>query len=184
MIKTSRLHIRKLGYRDCDDYYEIFGNPDIAKYDDFEPIEPGETRSNIERIIRSYEQQGNDQEFAVEHRGERKVIGVLAILIEDETLFLGFHFNGRYHGQGLATEAVAAFIPWLAKNWDLPIKAVTDPANRPSIKLLGKLGFQLEKKIVRRDKSRVVRELQYELPKALAVATPVPRPPRFRRGKI
>ena len=181
MIKTSRILVRKLGYRDCDDYFEIFGNPAIAKYDDFDPIAPEDARSNIARIIKNYNHPANEQEFAVESREDKKVIGVLAILIEVDALFIGFHFNQKYHGRGLALETVAAFIPWVTKTYNLPIRAITDPANKASIKLLGKLGFHLEKKIVRRDQSRVVRELQYELGKPVTAIVEEQRAPRLRQ---
>lgn len=170
MIKTARLTIRKLGYADCRDYYEIFGNPTIARYDDFDPISEGETRANIEQIIDHYRRNSPDLEFAVEWRDERKVVGVLALLIENDTVFIGFHFNEAYQGRGFATEAVTAFIPWLQKTYALPIKAVTDPQNQASIRLLGKLGFHLERKVVRRDGARVVRELRFELPKPTVAA--------------
>lgn len=181
MIKTSRLTIRKLGYADCSDYYQIFGNPAISRYDDFVPIEEGEAHANIERIIDHYNQNANELEFAVEYRDEKKVIGVLALLIEDDTVYIGFHFNEAYHGRGLATEAVVAFLPWLRKTYHLPVKAVTDPANQASIRVLGKLGFHLEDKIVRRDGSRVIRELQFALHKPVVAVARARTTKRLKR---
>ncbi len=181
MIKTNRLTIRKLGFADCRDYYEIFGNPNISRYDDFDPIREGESRANIERIIDHYNKNASELEFAVEYREEQKVIGVLALLIEDGTVYIGFHFNEAYHGRGLATEAVIAFLPWLHKTYHLPIKAVTDPANQSSIRVLGKLGFHLEEKIVRRAGSSVIRELRFALARPVAAVARARTARRLKR---
>lgn len=174
MIKTHRLTIRRLDLSDCDDYFEIFGNPAIARYDDFDPITAAETRANIELIIDRYHRNDNDLEFGVELRDEKKVVGVLALLLEADAVYIGFHFNERYQGRGLASEAVAAFLPWLQKTYPLPVKAVTDPDNHASMRVLEKMGFRLEKRVTKREGSRVVRELQFELARPGAAARPRP----------
>lgn len=140
-IKTERLFIRRFVLSDSKDYYEIFGNPAIAKYDDFSPITENEAEHDIEKIINAYRDETSEElEFAVEYTAEKKVTGVIH-LEKKESFFIGYHFNEKYHGRGMAFESVSAFIDYLEANYGRKIKAIVDPANTPSIKLLGKLSF-------------------------------------------
>jgi len=46
------------------------------------------------------------------------------------------------HGQGLASEAVAAGLAWGLGQWgDAPVVCIIDPDNAPSLKLARKMGF-------------------------------------------
>ena len=154
-IKTKRVLIRKLVKKDAEDYFQIFGNPAIAKYDDFSPITREEADKDIDDIIKTDCRNSKEKEFAVELQAEKKIIGVLFLKIENSYISIGYHFNEKYHGKGLATEAVKAFIDYLEKKYSKEIRAIVDPLNEQSIKLLKKLSFVFikEKKTKKEDKS-------------------------------
>jgi [ribosomal protein S5]-alanine N-acetyltransferase len=142
-LETERLIIRPVTPEDTADYFEIFGNPHIARYDDFPlTMNVEDAKNDIIRILSNYQSQTGDQEYAVQLRESGKVIGVLAYRIKESFAYIGYHFNESYHGHGFATEAMFAFLPWLIENEPYGIHAAVDPKNQPSIKVLDKLGFR------------------------------------------
>ncbi|MCL2481682.1 MAG: GNAT family N-acetyltransferase [Spirochaetaceae bacterium] len=162
-IKTERVLIRNLVKSDAEDYFQIFGNPVIAKYDDFSPITREEADENINDIIIAYCNNGHEKEFGVELQAENKIIGVLYLKEEDSYFSTGYHFNEEYHGKGFATEAVKAFIDYLEKNYSKEIRAIVDPLNERSIELLKKLSFIfLEEKKTKKEDNTIMIEYIYK----------------------
>lgn len=157
-IKTERILIRNLEKNDAESYFQIFGNPAIAKYDDFSPITREEADENIDDITEAYCNNGYEKEFGAELKSEKKIIGVLYLKEEDNYFSIGYHFNEHYHGKGFATETVKAFIGYLEKNYSKEIRAIVDPLNEHSIKLLKNLSFVFfeEKKTKKEDNSTMV----------------------------
>ena len=157
-LKTDRVLIRKLLKSDAEDYFQIFGNPLIAKYDDFAPITREAADESIDNIIKAYSNNGQEKEFGVEFQSEKKIIGVLYLKEEENYVSVGYHFNETYHGKGFALEAVKAFTDNLKKNQSKEIRAIVDPLNKQSIKLLKKLSFIFieEKKTEREDKTIMI----------------------------
>ncbi len=140
-VKTNRLIIRKLNKDDSNDYFEIFGSNFISRYDDYEPIKPEEADENIAEILEKYEENADEQEYAVEEPNSHRMIGVLYIHIEDDSISIGYHFNQQFHGKGYALETLQTWIPMLKNCFGKQIKALVHPDNEPSKRLLAKLGF-------------------------------------------
>lgn len=155
-IPTERLLIRNITTSDRTAYFKIFGNPNIALYDDFLPITEDDAVQNITDIIANYEANHHEQEFAVALIPDNTAIGILYMRHEMARILIGYHFNESYQGKGYAIEAVKAFINWINDNYDAKIEALVDYQNLPSIKLLQKTGFQFQ--IANND------ELVFELP--------------------
>jgi len=139
--ETSRTFIRRFTLADDQDYFAIFGNPAICRYEDFPPITREEARRDLQEILDHYDTNFGEWEFAVELKAELKVVGVLCYSLRQGAAFIGFHFNQQYQGKGYALEATRAFLSWLAAE-RVPVAACVDPANRSSIRLLEKLGFR------------------------------------------
>jgi len=59
----------------------------------------------------------------------------------------GFAFLEDYHGQGYAFEASEANLAYAENHGIQQLLAITLPTNLPSLRLLGKLGFEREKMI-------------------------------------
>lgn len=164
-IETERLLIRSIVREDETDYFEIFGNPAISKYDDFLPCDPAEAKADIIRILTNYALNSTEQEYAVELKNAHKVIGVLSFHLKDGFTYIGYHFNESYHGKGYATESLWGFLPWLIDTLHLEIRAVVDPENEASIHVLEKLGFQFFKSQQEGSKTKPVKhELVFRLP--------------------
>lgn len=143
---TDRLVIRRFIFDDRQDYFEIFGNPTISKYDDFDPINLSEAEENILEILKWYENGSAEQSFAIELPGISKTIGCLYHKVKKNAdLYIGYHFNESFHGKGYAHESVSAYVYWLLEQTKGKIFAISDPENISSIKLLNKIGFEFVK---------------------------------------
>jgi len=97
--------------------------------------------------IASYQRHGFGL-YLVELKDGKVPIGMCGVL-ERESLpdpDLGFAFLPEYWGQGYAFEAASAVLKEARDTFKLTrILAITNPDNDASIKLLAKLGFQLER---------------------------------------
>ena len=140
-LTTKRLYIRPLDTKDVADYFEIFGNPAISRYDDFAPITLEEAASGMAATIQNYQNPNQDQELAVVETSSGKTIGILYFNPTQEPPTIGYHFNESRHGQGYASEALTAWVTWLEKNGYKTLKALVHPQNKASIRVLEKLGF-------------------------------------------
>ena len=143
MITTERTIIRK--FKESDSY-DLFEYLSLAETYTFEPgklILLEEAKSIC--LCRS---NGNTF-FAVELKQENKVIGHFSLAqIEPEyvkTYEIGFIFNPKYQGIGLATESGLAFLDYVFKHFDIhKVVANTNPENTKSMKLLERVGIRKE----------------------------------------
>jgi [ribosomal protein S5]-alanine N-acetyltransferase len=175
LTSTFRLRLRKFTPQDARDYFQIFSNPNICKFDDFEPISLDRARSDVDRIVADYAASdygidGAEHEYAVELKSRRKVIGVLYARREQGAVYVGYHFNERFHGKGYALEAMTAFTFWLHKNTGREILAVTDTRNERSINLLLNMGFEFVRTVTKRTDEQQVDEFLYRYVGALRLS--------------
>lgn len=141
MIITPRLKIRRLQLDDSNDYYSIFGDSDIAMYDDYALVTPEEAKSTISEYIKTYDKNPKEIEYGVELTGHAEIIGIINLNRENKKLYIGFHFKKFFHGKGYAYEALEA----VAKHLGGKLFAKVDPENIRSIALLEKVGFRYVK---------------------------------------
>lgn len=161
LTSTFRLCLRKFTPQDTRDYFQIFSNPNICKFDDFEPVSLDKARMDVDKIVANYAAEATENEYAVELKSRRKVIGVLFAKQEEGSIYVGYHFNEKFHGKGYALEAMTAFIFWLHKNTGREILAVTDTRNERSINLLLNIGFEFVQTITKIIDGRQVNEFLY-----------------------
>jgi len=138
MIITPRLKIRRLQLDDSNDYYSIFSDADIARYDDYTLVTPEEAKILISEYIKTYDKNPEEIEYGVELTGHNEIIGIINLTREDKQRYIGFHFKKSFHGKGYAYEALEAVI----KHLRVKLFAKVDPENNRSIALLEKVGFQ------------------------------------------
>ena len=73
-------------------------------------------------------------------------IGICVDAREPTHAEIGFSLNARWQGQGLATEGVDAARRFVSRHGGVTrLAGITDTRNRPSISLLERLGFRLER---------------------------------------
>lgn len=143
LIETQRLQIRPIATSDRDAYLEIFGDPDIAAYDDFEAFDEESVDRELARAAGAHARGEPELEYAVVRAEDDCLVGVVTTRQEGQALYIGYHFNARHQGFGYATEAVSGMIGYLRGSQRRAIRLKVHPDNARSLRLAAKLGFQL-----------------------------------------
>ena len=113
-IRTPRLLLREFTVADESDVHEYASDDAVARYTDWGPNTPAQTRDRINGYLEQQLRWPRDEvSLAVELRGERKVIGTIRLSINDKlarTADFGFVVNRRYWNKGFASEAARAVL--------------------------------------------------------------------------
>lgn len=137
-LETERLILRNYMQKDLEDVYAYFSNPEVAKYEDFNPM----SKSEVKELINEWEKK--DSRLVVELKSQHKVIGSIGYFVdEDGDYSLDFDFNPAYGKKGYATEAGKSLLDYLVHI--LEAKKVfgdCDICNVNSWRLLERLGFK------------------------------------------
>ena len=136
MLKTERLVLRRPVESDLDALHEIMSDAETMRYWSTPPHPDLETtRRFLAYMISAPPETGED--FVLERDG--RVIGKLGAWRLPE---VGFILSRRCWGQGLATEALRAFIAHAFSGRAAHLVADVDPRNVASLALLSRLGFE------------------------------------------
>ena len=147
-IRTERLTLRLLTEADVDDVFVYQSDPEITRYDLYEPRTRDEVAEKISRWSKAITL-GNDDDFiqfAIDLDGH--VIGELYFTIKrskDQLGEIGWTINPAHQRQGYATEAARAVLDLAFRTIGLHrVMADLDPRNDASIALCERLGMRLE----------------------------------------
>lgn len=140
IIESDDLVIRNIESSDAEEYFEIFSHPEVARFDDFNPITREDLPGEMKRI-ESYRPDSSFIELAVAVKDSNKMMGVLTLERKRRYYYLGYHFNPAYHGKGFATRAVMALIASMSDKERHSLRLVSDPDNSASIALARRVGF-------------------------------------------
>jgi len=135
----EKLDIRPLEISDREDYFAIFSNPEVTKYDDFDPVSIEELDEVMQRAIMS--PQTPEVQYGVILESENRLIGVLTVHKKRKYLYLGYHFNPRFHRKGYATRAMQQLMGGLSRLELIHARLLIHPENLASIALAQRLGF-------------------------------------------
>jgi RimJ/RimL family protein N-acetyltransferase len=149
-LETERLRLRAWRKDDRQKYFNILQEP--AVFHHFGPVPMGmeECCRRLMAAVGGWQLNGFGG-WAVERKHDGKLIGTTAVFTAWRGLDpefgddpeMGWIFATEAHGQGLAGEACRAVIDWVEAHLEpTPLWAIIAPANTPSIKLAGKLGFE------------------------------------------
>lgn len=135
-LRTSRLLLRRAGAEDLEEMHAVLSDPRATAYWSTPPHESlDETGKWLASMIESSAQESED--FIIVHAGE--VVGKFGAWRLPE---FGFILRPDLWGRGLASEAMAAFLPHVFARPDVGfLKADVDPRNRASLALLKRHGF-------------------------------------------
>lgn len=146
ILTTDRLTIRRLRATDATAVADYKNDPDIARHQGWPLPYPIETvMADITAdAARPWPCPGDGMNIAIEHAGE--VIGDLYVAWDEAgtVVTVGYTLAPRHHGNGYATEAVAALVDDLFATGVTCVTASVDPANAASIGVLARVGFRLE----------------------------------------
>lgn len=148
-LNTDRLVLRKFVAGDAAFILELLNQPSFIQFIGDKGVRTLDDAKNYIATgpIASYQRHGFGL-YLVELKDGKVPIGMCGVL-KRESLpdpDLGFAFLPEYWGQGYAFEAASAVLKEARDTFKLTrILAITNPDNDASIKLLAKLGFQLER---------------------------------------
>ena len=146
ILETERLKVRWFNSNDTEFIIELLNSSDWIKF-------IGDRNVKTEDQARKYLESGPLKSYAdngfglslVELKDEAIPIGMCGILKREhlDNADIGFAFLPEFIGKGLAFEAAKATIIYAGNTLQLPeILAITLPDNKPSIKLLEKIGMK------------------------------------------
>lgn len=115
-LKSERLTIRELEYKDEVDIFELLSNPNVTKYLGFETYNEKEQAHLL--IEKARYQYLNKEIFylGIENNSNSKIIGYIGLSRFDLTLTtcqVVYGLNEDYWGKGLMVEALKLFIDYL-----------------------------------------------------------------------
>ena len=151
VLQTERLLLSRLSYDDREFIFELVNEPSFKKHigdKDVNSLEDAD-RYLREGPIGHYESFGYGL-FLVSLKDTEAPTGICGLIQREEfdDPDIGFAFLGRHREQGYANESSRAVLAHGFETLDLRrIIAIADPDNKPSIKLLEKLGFAYEKDV-------------------------------------
>ena len=143
-IETDRLLIREFTLDMAEDVHLNSLDEDNRRFvpdEVFETIE--EARETIDFLIRQYDGNTGPFVYPVFLRDSLKNIGYLQLIPIDEGWEIGYHIAKACTGRGYASEAVAAFLPVMAKQHSLSeIHGICLAENNASVRVMEKCGFE------------------------------------------
>ncbi len=148
-IETSRLILRPFESRDAEAAFVWFGDPVVMR---FAPTGPDTSLEQTKARLTNYQEHQATHGFSkwiILDRSLGCAIGDSGLLELREYgwIDLGFRLVQPYWGKGLATEAASAWIHAAFHDLHLDrLTALVHPENCPSIRILEKLGFHLERR--------------------------------------
>jgi RimJ/RimL family protein N-acetyltransferase len=147
-VTTERLLLRRLAVSDLDAFHAYRNDPEIARYQSWD----GMTRRAAASFLRGQAKArlgvpGRWCQIGIDLSGE--LIGDIGICIrkDERSAEVGFSLARAHQGRGYAWEAMVEVVGMLHLPTIERIEAVTDTRNLPSIRLLRRLGFTLERTV-------------------------------------
>ena len=148
MIETERLRLRRWREADLPAFAAMNADPMVRRYFSCQ-LTREESDASVSRFIRMYALDGYGF-MATELRANSEFIGLLGIQRMSFVLpgrstpavEIGWRFNEKSWGKGLATEGARACLDLAFGQFRLPeVVAFTTPANLPSRRVMEKLGM-------------------------------------------
>jgi RimJ/RimL family protein N-acetyltransferase len=163
-IETERLILRGWRKDDFQPYHALIQHPDVYRHFGPDPMGLEECWRRVTAAVGGWQLNGFGT-WAVERKADGKLIGNVGLFTAWRDLEpefgdepeMGWIMAAETHGQGLAFEACRATLGWAHANLDpITIWAIIAPANRPSMKLAERLGFERVHETLYRDDPTVV----------------------------
>jgi RimJ/RimL family protein N-acetyltransferase len=147
-IVTDRLILRDLGPADAEVMMQYRSEPDVSRFQSWEPSSVEQLRSYFEKLARmDPDTPGAWYQLGIALRSSGELIGDCGIHILDDPRLaeIGITVAPRFQRRGYATEALRAIVGYLfGKLRKHRISASVDPRNTGSIRLMHRLAFRQE----------------------------------------
>ena len=153
-IETDRLTLRPFVEEDFDAIHAMRSDAEVARYLYGETLSQSEARSLLAQKIAApaWACEGDWLSVAAVERASGSTVGDVSlrwISERDRTAEIGFVFDPRHQGKGLATEAARALVDWAFTSAGFHrVIGRTEARNSASTRVLEKLGMRLEAHLV------------------------------------
>ncbi len=141
MNASDRVFLRAFEPSDAVRLFEIESQPEMVRYQEFEPRTMESAQLYVHSAIRD---QGDSYvELAICDHQDAEFIGRVGAAIKGEAAWIWYVVDPEYQGRGFAKQSVSLFLRRLV---ELGIRAAhieCDPRNVPSWTLAEALGFEL-----------------------------------------
>jgi RimJ/RimL family protein N-acetyltransferase len=149
-LETERLTLRPFVEDDFEAVHAMRSRPEVARYLYQGPASREQSRERLTRMMASPAWAVEDDWFsaAAVERASGITVGDMAfhwVSERDRTAEVGFVFDPRHQGKGLATEAAHALVDWAFTTAGMHrVIGRTEARNVASARVLEKLGMRLE----------------------------------------
>lgn len=147
-LETERLILRSLSDDDLEDLHAFRSDPEVCRYQGYEPATLEESKSFIEwQKDKEFGIAGEWVQVGLELKDQRKLIGDIGLKPEQDvrTVEFGISMSRDFQGAGLASEALTAIFDHLFTEKDVHrITAIMDVDNAAMIALAERLDFRRE----------------------------------------
>lgn len=148
-IKTNRLEIRNLKPTDLSDFFFYRSNPEVTKYQGFDPYDTEQCETFIHKQEnKKFGKAGEWVQYGIENIKTAKLIGDCAIKLNEydsRIAEIGITISHTEQKNGYAKETLTAIMEFLFSIDDFHrITEIVDVENIASISLLKSLGFKQE----------------------------------------
>ena len=146
-LAGERTVLRELDLADSDDLFAFRSDPEVQRYNSAPMQDPAEASALIDELRAEYAAQ-QAVYWAVTLRGDSRVLGLMGLAAWEKyhcRAEIGYDLRRDQWGRGIATDAVRAILTFGFTRLDLHrVEAQTIADNHASVRLLQRLGFQLE----------------------------------------
>lgn len=134
---------------DIEDFYEYRRDPDVARYQGFDPFSKQEAEAFINaQANQLFGEPGQWLQQALELKAEKKVIGDCAMRIDPHnvsTAEVGCTISPLYQSKGFAKEALLSVLKFLFEEANVHrIVGIADAENLASLRMLKSVGMRQE----------------------------------------
>lgn len=148
-IETERLHIRNLKSTDLDAFHFYRSNPEVARYQNFNPMTVEEAAEFIDRQKdKLFGEPGEYVQYGIENKATGKIIGDCAIKLDEYDVriaTIGITISHTEQQKGYAKEAMKGMLAFLFdEKGVLRVTEILDAENMASKSLVESTGFRQE----------------------------------------
>ncbi len=147
-ILTKRLRLRQFEPRDDVGLHACLGDEKLVRFWDFSACESIAETKRWVRVLAKTTSAYDSLAWAVADASTDECIGMVNYHHREaryRRLEIGYILNAKWHGRGLMSEAVQALMTHCVDHLKTRrIAAIIHPQNAASIRLVGRLGFELE----------------------------------------
>ena len=147
-LTTRRATLEPMTPGHASELFRILSDPRIYEFlPEDPPVSEEALRSRIKRWVIGPGPGTRELWFnwVIRLNRERTVAGTLqtTVVLDERRALIAYIVGPEFWGQGIATEAVRRLLAWLSARDDVSEAiALVDSRNAPSIRLVGRLGFE------------------------------------------